>query len=109
MSSIECQEKERNQRDMTMLVPNFAEALIVRESEAETFGFAQLMTRLLADGSDTGGALSAMRTTMGRGVEGAKPHTHNQSAELFYVIDGELQMLAGEKVITARKGDMVVV
>ncbi|GHO78006.1 cupin [Ktedonobacter sp. SOSP1-85] len=94
---------------MTMLVPNFAEALIVRESEAETFGFAQLMTRLLADGSDTGGALSAMRTTMGAGVEGAKPHTHNQSAELFYVIDGELQMLAGEKVITARKGDMVVV
>jgi mannose-6-phosphate isomerase-like protein (cupin superfamily) len=94
---------------MTILLPNFDEALVVREVEAETFGFAQLMTRLLADGSDTGGALSAMRTTMGRGVEGARPHTHRKSAELFYIIDGALQMLAGEQIINVSKGDMVVV
>jgi hypothetical protein len=50
-----------------------------------------------------------MHTTMGAGIEGARPHTHSKSAELFYMLDGHLQLLAGEQVITAGKGDLVVV
>ena len=50
-----------------------------------------------------------MRTTMGAGIEGARPHTHSKSAELFYVLDGELQLFAGSQVITGGKGDLVVV
>ena len=94
---------------MTILVPSFDDAIVVREADAEVLGLAQLSTRLLADSDATGGALSVMRTTMGEGIEGARPHTHSKSAELFYVLDGQLQLLAGEKVITARKGDLVVV
>ena len=94
---------------MTMILPSFDDAIIVREADAEVLGLAQLSTRLLADSDATGGALSVMRTTMGEGIEGARPHTHSKSAELFYVLDGQLQLLAGEKVITAGKGDLVVV
>jgi mannose-6-phosphate isomerase-like protein (cupin superfamily) len=43
------------------------------------------------------------------GIEGARPHTHSKSAEFFYVLDGQLQLLAGSQVITAGKGDLVVV
>src|SRR2546430_12208979 len=94
---------------MTLIVPSFDDAIVVREADAEVLGMAQLSTRLLADSDVTGGALSVMRTTMGDGIEGARPRTHSKSAELFYVLDGQLQLLAGEKVITAGKGDLVVI
>lgn len=94
---------------MTMIVPSFDDAVVVREADAEVLGWASLMTRLLADSNATGGALSVMRTTIGEGIEGARPHTHSKSAELFYVLDGELQILTGDQVITAGKGDLVVV
>jgi quercetin dioxygenase-like cupin family protein len=94
---------------MTLIVPSFDAALVVREADAEVPGMAQLSTRLLADSDATGETLSVMRTTMGEGIEGARPHTHSKSAELFYVLDGQLQLLAGSQVITAGKGDLVVV
>lgn len=94
---------------MTMIVPNFDEAVVVREADAEALGWTSLSTLLLADSNATGGALSVMRTTIGEGTEGARPHTHTKSAELFYLLDGELQILTGDRVITAGKGDLVVV
>ena len=94
---------------MSIIVPSFYDAIVVREADAVVLGMAQLSTRLLADSNATGGALSVMRTTMGEGIEGARPHTHSKSAELFYVLDGQLQLLAGSQVITAGKGDLVVV
>lgn len=94
---------------MTMLVPSFDDALVVREADVEVLGLAPLATRLLADSDATGGALSIMRTTMGERIEGARPHTHSKSAELFYLLDGQLQLLAGERVIMAGQGDLVVV
>ncbi|HLW00165.1 MAG TPA: cupin domain-containing protein [Ktedonobacterales bacterium] len=94
---------------MTMIVPSFDDAVVVREADAEVLGWVALSTRLLADSDATGGALSIMQTSMGEGIEGARPHTHTKSAELFYVLAGELQVLAGERVITAGKGDLIVV
>lgn len=94
---------------MTVIIPSFDDALVVREADVEVLGLIPLSTRLLADSDATGGALSIMRTTMGAGIEGARPHTHHQSAELFYLLDGRLQLLAGDQVIIASKGDLVVV
>jgi quercetin dioxygenase-like cupin family protein len=94
---------------MTILIPHFDDAIIVREADVETLGWTSLTTKLLADSKDTGGAISVMRTTMSEGTEGARPHTHSKSAELFYILDGELQVLAGERVIMVGKGDLVVV
>lgn len=94
---------------MTMLVPRFDDALVVREADVEVLGLAPFSTRLLADSDATRGAFSIMRTTMREGIEGARPHTHSKSAELFYLLDGELHVLAGEQVLTASKGDLVVV
>src|SRR5215471_11187135 len=92
-----------------MIVPNFDDTVVVREADAEALGWASLSTLLLADSNATGGALSVMRTTVGEGTEGARPHAHTKSAELFYILDGELQILTGDQVITAGKGDLVVV
>jgi quercetin dioxygenase-like cupin family protein len=92
-----------------MIVPSFDGTIVVREVDAEVLGVAQLSTRLLADSDATGGTFSVMRTTMGEGIDGARPHTHSKSAELFYILEGELQLLSGDQVLTANKGDLVIV
>jgi mannose-6-phosphate isomerase-like protein (cupin superfamily) len=43
------------------------------------------------------------------GAAGATPYHHAGSSELFYVVSGAPQMLADERVLTARAGDLVVV
>jgi quercetin dioxygenase-like cupin family protein len=94
---------------MTAVIPSFEGPVVVRAADAETLGWAPVSVRLLADSSDTGGAISVIRTTMGEGADGARPHTHTKSAELFYILDGPAQVLTGNQVVTAGQGDLVVV
>jgi quercetin dioxygenase-like cupin family protein len=95
---------------MTLIHPEDP-AVIVRNAAAETLGNPDQppAVRLLADSSATGGALSAQRVFLGRGAEGANPHRHTRSSELFYVLDGSVQILAGTEVVTMQQGDFAVV
>jgi len=90
-------------------VDSNADAVVMRAAEAERVGYLPQMVRLLADSSSTGGRLSAQRVTLGGGAGGAGPHHHSGSAELFYVISGSVQLLAGEGVVVAGEGDLAVV
>lgn len=87
----------------------FDESVIVRSADAEVIGRAPTTIRLLADHSSTGGALSTQRITLTDGADGAKPHRHANSAELFYLLDGTAQLLSGDQVVTAERGDLVIV
>jgi mannose-6-phosphate isomerase-like protein (cupin superfamily) len=84
---------------------------IIRSGEAEFLGADGYPTaiRLLADASNTNGALSTQRVTLGSGADGASPHLHKGSSELFFVIEGSAQILAGSDVTTLRDGDLAVV
>ena len=46
-----------------------------------------------------------MRTTIGEGTEGARPHTHTRSAELFYVLDGTVALHYGGERHVLDAGD----
>ncbi|MEW9533931.1 cupin domain-containing protein [Microbispora sp. NPDC049125] len=46
---------------------------------------------------------------MGRGRDGATSHYHRGSAELFFVLDGRLQVLAGDEVTEVEAGGTLVV
>jgi quercetin dioxygenase-like cupin family protein len=94
---------------MSLVVPDFTDSVIVRSANAEVVGGAPTTVRLLADASSTGGALSSQRVTLIGGADGAKPHHHANSAELFYLLDGTAQFLSGDQVITAGRGDLVIV
>ncbi|MFG1810458.1 cupin domain-containing protein [Streptomyces sp. NPDC049040] len=94
---------------MSLIVPKFDESVVVRSAEAEVIGRAPTTIRLLADSSATGGALSTQRVTLTDGADGAKPHHHAGSAEMFYLLDGTAQLLSGEQVVTAERGDLVIV
>jgi quercetin dioxygenase-like cupin family protein len=94
---------------MSLIQPSFNQSVFVRSADAETVGRAPVSVRLLADSSATGGALSTVRVTLEAGADGAKPHTHSGSAELFYVLEGGLQILSGSDIIEAERGDLIVV
>jgi quercetin dioxygenase-like cupin family protein len=85
------------------------QATIVRAGDAETLRFPAQMIQLLADNSQTGGAVSFIRSTLARGADGARPHHHKTTTEIFYVLDGSLDILAGDQVITVGKGDLATV
>ncbi|QIB47047.1 cupin domain-containing protein [Streptomyces aureoverticillatus] len=64
---------------------------------------------LLADGADTGGALGANRLTLGEGADGARPHHHARSTELFHVLDGVVEFFLDGGTTTVARGGLVVV
>lgn len=82
-------------------------ALFIRHDEAEQL--ERLGVRLYADHDTTGGALSANRATLPAGTDGPPPHFHTTSAELFFLLDGTLQVLAGEEVVIMGAGDFLLV
>ncbi|WP_245717664.1 cupin domain-containing protein [Nocardia jejuensis] len=65
--------------------------------------------RLLIDANETGGSVSTLEVSMAQGADGAAPHFHTRSDELFYVADGELQLLAGDRIVTVGAGGSIVV
>ena len=82
---------------------------VTRSADAETLGVATGKVRLLVDSSATDGALSTVRVTLEKGADGARPHRHDRSAEMFYVLEGSLRVLCGPEVLSAEAGDVIVV
>jgi quercetin dioxygenase-like cupin family protein len=81
----------------------------MRAVDAETLTAGAATLHLLLDADATGGALSAHRVRLQAGAIGANPHRHGRSSEMFYVIDGNVDLLAGDRTMTASAGDLVVV
>src|SRR5262245_40765134 len=72
--------------------------VLVRAADAEVIGSPPQTGRLLADSSATGGKLSTQRVTLADGADGASPHHHAGSAELFYVLGGSVPASADRAV-----------
>lgn len=94
---------------MSLVLPAFNRSVIVRGAEAEIVGAPTAKVTLLADSSVTGGALSTVRVTLDKGADGARPHRHDRSAEMFYVLGGVVQVLSGADIVRAEEGDVIVV
>ena len=84
-------------------------AAVVQPTEAEVLATDAVTMRLLLDSDRTGGSVSTLEVTMTPGADGATPHYHTLSDELFYVADGELQVLAGEEIIAVGTGGAITV
>jgi quercetin dioxygenase-like cupin family protein len=94
---------------MSLILPDFSSSVLVRAADAEIVGRMPTTLRLLADSSATGGALSVVRATLTDGADGARPHRHDNSAEMFFMLSGTARLLSGEEVVTAGAGDLVVI
>jgi quercetin dioxygenase-like cupin family protein len=60
----------------------------------------------LVTGEETGGAYFAMEALVPPGG-GPPPHIHTREDETFYVLEGEIEFLLGEELVTAGPGDFV--
>lgn len=85
-------------------------AVLVRAAEAEALeSDPGSVITLLADTDITGGLLTSNRSLLRDGSDGAPPHYHERSAELFFMLGGALQVLLGDQVVTLQQGDLLVV
>jgi quercetin dioxygenase-like cupin family protein len=62
--------------------------------------------RFLVTGAETGGAYFAMEAIVAPGG-GPPPHIHRDEDETFYVIEGEIEFLLGERIVSGSVGDFV--
>ncbi|MEW2530842.1 cupin domain-containing protein [Streptomyces sp. NPDC047071] len=85
-------------------------ALVVRPGTAERVPLPHGGAfELLADAAATGGSLGVNRLTLVDGADGARPHLHALSTELFYVLDGTLDFFLDGALETVERGGLVVV
>jgi quercetin dioxygenase-like cupin family protein len=63
---------------------------------------------VLAEAKDTGGRFSMMLELLPKG-SGPGPHKHTWSDETFYILQGEITVLIGDEIKSARPGDFLMV
>jgi mannose-6-phosphate isomerase-like protein (cupin superfamily) len=80
-------------------------ALVVHPGEAGGTSLTDGAFELLADG----GAVSASRLTLATGADGAPPHHHKLSHEVFYVLDGTMVFRLGDTLTSVGKGGLVII
>lgn len=85
-------------------------APLVRDADREIVSTAAgNKTGLVMDSDATGGAVSVLDIYLPRGADGAAPHFHTRSTELFYVVSGRLEILAGDHIEVLEPGDTLLV
>lgn len=89
--------------------PIMTEALLVASETAETVPLPHGAFHLLADASDTAGAMGANLLKLDVGADGAQPHYHAHAAELFFVIAGTAEFYLNGRTEIVRAGGLVVV
>lgn len=95
---------------MSQIDQNDVGAVLVRaDTAARLTGDPTNVIALLADSEAPGGGLTCNRTWFREGAVGAPPHYHTRASELFFVLDGALQVLTGDRVVTLTPGDLLVV
>jgi mannose-6-phosphate isomerase-like protein (cupin superfamily) len=65
--------------------------------------------RLLADADASSGAVSITSGSIAAGLPNTKPHFHRLSWEVFYVVDGGLEMRFEDATEVVRAGGLVAV
>ncbi|HEY1084999.1 MAG TPA: cupin domain-containing protein [Prosthecobacter sp.] len=64
--------------------------------------------RILAGAEETGGAYASYHARCAKGA-GAPPHRHENADEAFFVLEGEFDILCGDRWRRARSGDHVFI
>ena len=85
-----------------------SEPFIRNADTAPAYWMVDVLWMVLADARDTGGRFSLMEQLLPKG-SGPGPHRHTWSDETFYMLDGEITLLVGDEIKTARKGDFIMV
>jgi quercetin dioxygenase-like cupin family protein len=78
----------------------------LQKDEGQSVRFFNSKTSIKATSAQTGGAFGFVEQICPPGTE-SPYHTHHNEDETFYVVDGQVTFLCGEKVIRATSGAFV--
>jgi len=83
-----------------------AEVIFSKPGEGQAFSAVGDVYRILAGGDQTGGtyALSEARVLPGGGPP---PHIHHREDESFFVLEGEITFMLGDKKVVAKPGTFI--
>lgn len=81
-------------------------ALYVPAGQGPTIWAVSDVYTVKATAAQTGGLLGFLDASVPPGG-GPEPHAHNDQAETFYLLSGELEFLDGDRTFTAVAGDFV--
>jgi len=84
-------------------------AAVIRAAEAEILDSPLGRIQLLADPTSIRQCPHVHRTKLAVGVTATGPHHHLRATEVFFVLDGKLQVLLDEELVTAERGDLIIV
>jgi quercetin dioxygenase-like cupin family protein len=89
-----------------MSIQQGGRAFKIEAPEARSFQTLGTLWRVLASGDETGGVVGALDERCGHGIR-APMHVHDDADEIFYVLDGDLTFIVGDKRIEAAAGAFV--
>jgi quercetin dioxygenase-like cupin family protein len=92
---------------MTELDTPVTRSVISSPDNQAAIWFLGALAQVRLSGEQTGGAFSLVENLVRRG-NGSPVHVHDREDETFFVLDGELRVLAGEEEHTAGPGTVAV-
>lgn len=81
---------------------------VVRPEQRRSIDFPLHPLNQLLHSSDLEAAFSLFDVEIAAGAPGAPPHTHSFEDEVYYVLEGEMTFLLGDRVETAPQGSTVI-
>jgi quercetin dioxygenase-like cupin family protein len=83
-----------------------SQPLHVSADSGRTFNLMGAHTTVKLTSADTGGAYILSEQTLQPGV-GVPPHVHTREDEVFFVLEGEIEFVVGDKTVIGRAGDIL--
>lgn len=84
------------------------EAIVIQANEGKALSLRGTRVAYKAEGERPGGGPTVLEFTAAPGF-GTGDHVHSRIEEIFYVVEGEFQIRAGDQMLRARAGDFVLV
>lgn len=81
--------------------------IVVLPGEGQSVRLGGLGVVFKLFGADTGGSFALVEHPIEPGALGAPPHLHHQEDEYSYILEGEVTVLVGERVIQAMPGTLI--
>ncbi len=85
------------------------EAVVLLPGQGESIKAGASTAVMKATAETTGGAFSMSESTFPAGVAGPPPHAHSHTTDTFYVLEGTLHVIVGDREIDAPVGSYILV
>ena len=84
------------------------EPIILRPGEGRSYPMGRISALFKADGVETAGAYCVSEWWLESNTQGPGPHSHPDD-DVFYILEGTMSFLIGERWVDAPKGSFVLV